>query len=839
MPAYQIEVGGQLDGSTPLVLPSPMPVPADGGVIRLSTAINVGALDLSALTRQEGSPVWIRSLHIEFADGTYACRCEARWRGTAERQLVAPVVSAPDGEPLLMRVFTLNPGAIAPAGSTLHILTDDVGPNFEGQPALGPHFVYLDLVALDIDDDLSTLVQAMTAYAEAKEHSDGDVHEWCQGAAASASQVMGLWVSPIADLVGSNTNSGQLVTAEVTVGTAPAAGESMRVEVFRDFGGASVSLGYVTIDDSFTDDERADIPITLPNNEFVSGTELRVVRTYAAGGAPTPMANTCVRLRTAPTATGEVVGGEADPVQTLRVNYPGSSWLGDVNEVTWEGTFGGTAVGSWHPVSATHYLYLLQDDGTGRFIGVDPGDFEPSLAGMTGVAINIPSGNQGPAAVGTQVQNDWNAAGTGITATYNGVVGNRAQVDFVGVFDAVGAAAAGPGAPWSTRGVGTSAYGATELNVPGVAAINVDWRSAVQVEEAALPVVPFRVVGIRYRGDNLQLAVSINGDGRGNPENSTVQVTDYAAGGGTDWHTHWLTPSQCFEVDGATLDEMFILVDGDGASSGIVGGASQNLGLQLDGSGDNVFRLGANQGALTPMTTPIGPLNGGNFFFGLAVQVVVQVSPFYGNCAWASWGGMSPQIVPTPPNTVSMDYVAPMFAFDFPNVIGLQIQDVQVYLATHDAADDDQLRIESWENAGGLSLLTVTGDTSFNDFGPTVGDDTGWVSIMNSPVDIDGGGEYRISIKGAPLGPANDTSLGFVSGGLGENVGMPGWSLADTMEDSEIEYTAANGETWLPFDPQVATPSPLAPDSAPLFPGNAGGLAVQIGHPGITMVANP
>jgi hypothetical protein len=220
------------------------------------------------------------------------------------------------------------------------------------------------------------------------------------------------------------------------------------------------------------------------------------------------------------------------------------------------------------------------------------------------------------------------------------------------------------------------------------------------------------------------------------------------------------------------------------------------------------------------------------------MQVVVQVSPFYGNGAWRSWGGMSPQIIPVPPNTTPMDFIAPMFGFNFPNVIGLSIEDIQVYLATHNAAPDDQLRVESWENAGGLSLVTVVGDTSFTDFGPTVGDDTGWVSIMNAPVSIDGGGEYRISIKGAPLGPANDTSFGFDAGGLGENVGMPGWSLAATMEDSEIEYTAANGETWLTFDPQVPTPSPLAPDSAPIFPGNAGGLAVLIGHRGVTMVAN-
>ena len=292
MPAYQIEVGGQLDGATPLVLPSPLPAATDGGVIKLDVAINVGAIDLNALSRQAGSAVWVRAIHIEFGSGTRACRCELSYRGTATRQLVTPVLAS-DG-PLFMRPFTLNPGAIAPPGSTLRITTDDIGPDFAGSFATGPHFVYLDVVSL-ADGDIVPLVQVMLAQAELKEHADGDVLTSCQAVAASLNETVGVWQSPVEDRVGSNVDSGQLVSVEVTVGTAAAAGESMRVEIFQDLDSGTESLGFMTIDDTIAANSRVDLPITLPNNELVSGTAVRVNRTYTPGGAPAPMTDTCVR----------------------------------------------------------------------------------------------------------------------------------------------------------------------------------------------------------------------------------------------------------------------------------------------------------------------------------------------------------------------------------------------------------------------------------------------------------------------------------------------------------------------------------------------------------------
>ncbi len=531
----------------------------------------------------------------------------------------------------------------------------------------------------------------------------------------------------------------------------------------------------------------------------------------------------------------QMASKEDEPSETLRVSYPESAWLGDADPITWQGTWAGTLVPSWHPVTATDYLFFTQNDGTGRFIGADPGPFEPSLAGMTGREIQLPAGSLSPADVGAAVQTQWNAFGTGVVATHTG----GGTVDYVGNFDADAAASAGPGDSWENRGAGTSAYGATELDAAGVSRQDTDWMSWVQVENSALPSVMMRAVGVRFRGENVRMAVAL-GTVDGNPGGESVQWQALLAGGGSGWHTYYFTPAEVFPIDGTASPRVFLGTDGDsGGASGIFGGPSQNLGLQVTG-GNNVFRTGASTGAATPFPATVPALSGGNFNFGLSVQLIVQVGPFYGDGDWQSEAGMDPRIVAVPPNTTTMDQVIPGFGFDFPAVASLEIRDIQLYLGNHDAAPDDQLRVEVWDNPGGLSTTSMAGDTIYSDVGPTSGTDTGWVSVLPARIPVNGGGEYRITLKGEPGGAANDTNFGFTLGGYGDVVEKPAWSLLATMEASEVEYTAANGETSIPFDPQVATPSPMAPNSAAIFPGNSGGLAVRIGHSsGIAMVANP
>ena len=104
---------------------------------------------------------------------------------------------------------------------------------------------------------------------------------------------------PIADNVGSNVASGQVTSAQVTVGTAPAAGESMTILVRATIGGTAATIASILVDDTFAANSVTDLTFSVAN-EVLSGSTISVVRTYTAGMAPAPMTDTNVRVEIAP-----------------------------------------------------------------------------------------------------------------------------------------------------------------------------------------------------------------------------------------------------------------------------------------------------------------------------------------------------------------------------------------------------------------------------------------------------------------------------------------------------------------------------------------------------------
>ncbi len=300
MPAYQIQVRGLLDGATPFVIPSPLPEATDGGVIKIDAGagVDVGTFDLAALATAN-VPIWIRAFQIELASGVRASRSRFDLEGSRELQLLAPVNSVPGGA-LLMRPFVLNPNGVAPVGTILEVLTDSVGAAFGGAPVAGPHFVYMDLVPLLTDEDIA-LAQDMEAFSDAKRRAEGEIYESFQAVAATGTDDLGLWVSPIGPDVSFNATAGQLQRARVSIGTAPDAGESMVVIVERVFGvAAAITMATITIDDTFSSGDVVEIPLTNNNINLLSDNRIRVRRTYTAGGGPAPMAETTVRVQIVP-----------------------------------------------------------------------------------------------------------------------------------------------------------------------------------------------------------------------------------------------------------------------------------------------------------------------------------------------------------------------------------------------------------------------------------------------------------------------------------------------------------------------------------------------------------
>jgi hypothetical protein len=518
---------------------------------------------------------------------------------------------------------------------------------------------------------------------------------------------------------------------------------------------------------------------------------------------------------------GVTLAGSSTPTQTLRVTYPANAWLTETQTETSgaEGTWQGTCVGCWHPVTEAHYLYITQDDGNGRQIGVDPGPYEPTLAGMVGVPAALPAGTLTRAQVATAVASGWNTGPSPVVATATG----GAVVDFVGDFDADATAAAGPGTEWLARNTEATLAGAQEFDAPGVANVAVDFMAWCQVDPTYLPTTAARIVGIRYQGTNVRIAIA-RGGADGLPAGAAIVYDSGAlSGGGSTWHSHHFVPGEVFvHTPGVPV---YIGVNGTtGGLSQSRGAFAQDVGW-LTTAGNRIFRTGASTGVSTPFGATVPAASGGNFPFGFSIQIMAQPLPAFGSFAWQSMVLHDDVRNPAPPDVVALDSRFASFSTSMPVVEGLEIQSARVFFVTHTGVPLGQIRFSLSESAGPMSI------------GETSGSGLGWVEILGAPIDIADAGELRIGGKSSAPGTALQQGVTF--GGVGNVVGKPGWSLAATTEAGELEYNAAQGETWMDFDSDVATLSPLAFDSAPIQPNISPGMAVRIGISGFSMQANP
>lgn len=302
MPAYQIQVRGLLDGATLFSPPDPLPAPANGGVIKIDAGVgvNVGRFDLDELVASDNFPIWLRAYQVEAAEpATRAIRTTLDTNGSLFDERVTPDIAA-QGDAILMRPFVLATNIIIPIGGFLEILTDDTSDAFGGAPVAGPHFVYLDLVPI-INDEQLTMIQQLSAFADMDSRSDGEVYTSFQAAAASGNDLIGSVSTPNGvNIAGALAASSQLAEAQVTIGDAAAAGESMVINLRRELGGASRILGTITIDSTFAANSVTTIPINNQNNNIEEGSVIRVERTYVAGMAPAPLTNTTVRMQVVP-----------------------------------------------------------------------------------------------------------------------------------------------------------------------------------------------------------------------------------------------------------------------------------------------------------------------------------------------------------------------------------------------------------------------------------------------------------------------------------------------------------------------------------------------------------
>lgn len=298
--AFKITVQGLLDGATPLVVPDPLPSPVNGVTeIDAGAGVAVGSIDLGELFGPDATsaPIWLRSLQTEFQTLTRAARFIYDNPGSRALERVTDDLA---GSPPLMRLLTLGPRCIVPQGGALEILTDDTDETFSGLPVAGPHFIYLEVDSLASDEEVG-LVQDLQGEAESLLGAQGQEGELFQAVAADLTQDI-LIVQPPDRYSGSLSAVMQVDRADVTIGTAPAAGESMVVDInrVRDGSGAVTTIATITIDNTFAANTRVPIPVTQLANILSAGDRIQVDLDYTAGGGPAPMDNTLVTFTLRP-----------------------------------------------------------------------------------------------------------------------------------------------------------------------------------------------------------------------------------------------------------------------------------------------------------------------------------------------------------------------------------------------------------------------------------------------------------------------------------------------------------------------------------------------------------
>jgi hypothetical protein len=91
-----------------------------------------------------------------------------------------------------------------------------------------------------------------------------------------------------------------------------------------------------------------------------------------------------------------------------------------------EGVYGPTRSGLYWLIAgdgiASRYVWWSHDDGTGRYCGIDPGTYVAALSGLTGIEVQLASGNRTAAQVATSTRSALTTAGVYTTIGGTGAV---------------------------------------------------------------------------------------------------------------------------------------------------------------------------------------------------------------------------------------------------------------------------------------------------------------------------------------------------------------------------------------------------------------------------------
>ncbi len=243
-------------------------------------------------------------------------------------------------------------------------------------------------------------------------------------------------------------------------------------------------------------------------------------------------------------------GGGVDPdpaVESVLFSVRAMSFDSRVLRAPMEGQYGTTRAGLYWTLPANgdgvtdYYLFETHDDGTGRYVGIDPGDFVTALAGWTGIEVQHAAGRRTAAQRATAIRSALQAA-----AISNWTVGGSgADVEIEGTINSATCAAVGmigtTRGQWGTRRR-TAQFTGSDLS----------GRVGQFFVSPSVDVV-VTAIGMYFADHSAQCRLALfTGGTSSSLSGTTLRCEAVTTGSSTGWNWIALTPSQCFLLPGST-----------------------------------------------------------------------------------------------------------------------------------------------------------------------------------------------------------------------------------------------------------------------------------------------
>lgn len=209
----------------------------------------------------------------------------------------------------------------------------------------------------------------------------------------------------------------------------------------------------------------------------------------------------------------------------------------------YQGQYGATTWGKYLvlPGATDYYVYETHDDGSGRYVGVDPGDYVAALSGYTGIEAQHPAGDR------TAAQRATTIAAAIDAATAYSVAANGATVEVTGV------SGGSVGGMWAAANQGILGCRRNTSSFAG--AVISDGVGGIGTSPSGRTVIVKSIrVYVDTTGANMRAAVYTGGSTtRGDYAATTLQAEVVIPTGSTGWVTVPLTPAQVFSMASATV----------------------------------------------------------------------------------------------------------------------------------------------------------------------------------------------------------------------------------------------------------------------------------------------